>query len=220
MKRTIGSDVKVIEYSGKVDFFNCLTHAIGAVLSVFALVIMVARAEGFRNTFSAVVYGVALIAVYTVSAVYHGLKVGEAKRIARIVDHSTVPLLIAGTATPCALISLYNVSEIHGILVFVMGWFCALFGIFSKIFFFEKLKKVTMAVYIVSGTVMLLSAVPLLEEIDKGAFGQLVFGSVLYVIGAIFCGLGVKRPVFHIVFHLFVMAASAVHFYVILTYGF
>ena len=220
MKRTIGSDVKVIEYSGRVDFLNCLTHATGAVLSVAALFMMLTRAEGLRSTFSAVVYGIALIAVYTVSAVYHGLKVGEAKRIARLVDHSTVPLLIAGTATPCALISLYNVSEIHGIVVFTMGWFCALFGVVSKLFFFEKLKRVTMAVYIVSGTVMLLCAVPLLGEIDKGAFGQIVFGSVLYVIGAVFCGLGVKRPYLHVVFHLFVMAASAVHFYVILTHGF
>lgn len=216
----IGTDVKVIEYSKRVDFLNCLTHAAGAALSVAALVILLTRAEGFRNTFSAVVYGFALIAVYTVSAVYHGLKVGEAKRIARLVDHSTVPLLIAGTATPCALISLYEVSHFHGILVFAMGWFCALFGIFSKIFFFEKLKSVTMTVYIVSGAVMLLCAVPLLGEIDKGAFGQIVFGSVLYVIGAIFCGLGIRRPYLHVVFHLFVMAASAVHFYVILTHGF
>lgn len=216
----IGEDVKVIEYSKKVDFANCLTHAVGAVLSVIALVAFLTRAEGFRSIFSAVVYGLSLVAVYTVSAVYHGLKVGEMKRIARLIDHSTVPLLIAGTATPCALISLYEVSHFHGILVFSMGWLCAFFGIFSKIFFFEKLKSVTMAVYIVSGLVMTLCAVPLLGEIDKGAFGKIVFGSVLYVIGAIFCGLGVKRPVLHIVFHLFVMAASAVHFYVILNYGF
>lgn len=216
----IGKDVKVIEYSGRVDFFNCLTHGIGAVLSVLALSALLMRAEDFRSTFSAAVYGMSLLAVYTASAVYHGLKAGEGKRIARLVDHSAVPLLIAGTATPCALISLYSVSRPHGILVCTLGWLCALFGIFSKLFFFEKLKRVTMAVYIASGTVMLLSAVPLLGQINKGAFGELVIGGAVYVVGAIFCGLGVKRPYLHIVFHLFVMAASALHFYVILNYCF
>lgn len=220
MKRAIGSDVKVIEYSKKTDFFNCLTHAIGAALSVLALTAAVIKAEGARAVFSAAVYGLALIAVYTASAVYHGLKSGEAKRIARIVDHSAVPLLIAGTATPCALISLYEISHRHGLIIFAMGWFCALFGIFSKILFFEKLKKVTMAVYIVSGAVMLLSAVPVLDKINTGAFAQLVLGAAVYVAGAVFCALGAKKEVLHVIFHLLVMTASAVHFYAIYTFVF
>ena len=139
----LAKEVKLIEYSKRVDFFNCITHAAGAIAAVAALVLMVIKAQGARHTVSAVIYGLSMIAVYSVSAVYHGLKNGEAKRIARLVDHSTVPFLIAGTATPCALITLYDISRPHSILVLVLAWFCAVFGLISKIFYFEKLKNVT-----------------------------------------------------------------------------
>lgn len=208
-------EVKLIEYSKRVDFFNCLTHFVGAVLSVVALVMLLMKAQGLRETVAFGVYGITMVAVYAVSAFYHGLPKGELKRKARLADHMTVPLLIAGTATPCALISLYRVNVSAGIFVFTLGWLCTLFGIFSKLFFFEKLKNITMTVYIVSGAVMLMSVLPLLDEINSAAFGELVLGAFLYLTGAVFCGLGVKRPFFHVVFHIFVMLGSAVHFYVI-----
>lgn len=208
----VAKDVKLIEYSKSVDRWNCITHAVGAVFSVFALVFMLLESQGARELASAVIYGVSMLAVYTVSAVYHGLKNGEAKRIARLVDHSAIPVLIAGTATPCALITLYEVSMPHSLTVFSIAWFCAAFGIISKVFFFEKLKAVTMAVYIISCVVMLGCAVPLLGEIDSEAFGGIVIGCVIYVVGAIFCYLGIKRPVLHVVFHVFVFAATATHY--------
>ncbi len=214
----IGTDVKIIEYSRKVDFGNTLTHAAGAVLSLAGLIFMLASSDSGRERLCSLIYGLSLIAVYTVSSIYHGLKPSEAKRIARLVDHSTVPLLIAGTTTPCALISLYDVSPIHGITVLCMAWFCALFGIFSKLFFFEKLKAVTMAVYMISGAVMLLSAVPRLDELESKGFWWLVVGCVFYVIGAILCGMGVKRPYLHIVFHIFILIASSIHFFAVYNY--
>ena len=214
----IGKNVKLIEYSKGVDFGNCITHALGAVLSVAALAAMILKAEGARHMASAVIYGISMIAVYTVSAVYHGLKSGEAKRIARLIDHSTVPVLIAGTATPCALITLFEISVSHGLAVLCLGWGCALFGMVSKLFFFEKLRKVTVAVYIISCFFMVCCAVPLLSEINKQAFAGILLGNALYLIGAAFCGLGIKRPVMHVVFHVFVILASAVHFAVVYIY--
>lgn len=214
----VAKNVELIEYSKGVDLGNCLTHAAGAVLSVAALIMMTVRAEGARHTASAVIYGLSLIAVYSVSAIYHGLKNGEAKRIARLIDHSTVPVLIAGTATPCALITLYEISVPHSMLVFFLGWGCTLFGIISKLFFFQKAKKISVSVYIIFGLIMICSAVPLLGEINPRAFAGLVIGSAFYLIGAVFCGLGIKRPYFHVVFHVFVLIASAIHFAVIYTY--
>lgn len=216
----IGQDVKLIEYSKKIDFANCLSHAVGAALALPALVLMLLKAQTAIQTVSAVVYGVSLFAVYTVSAVYHGLKSGEAKRRARIADHSTIPVLIAGTATPCALLTLMEISKFHGLFVFCLAWFCALFGIFSKIFFFEKLKAATMTVYIVSCAVMLASVIPILDKISSEAFEGLVIGCVFYLIGAILCGLGIKRPVLHVVFHVFVLLGSISHFFVIYSYIF
>ena len=214
----IGYDVKLIEYSKSVDRWNCLTHAAGAFLSVLGAVALITKATSPRHLFSATVYGIALIAVFTVSSVYHGLPQGERKRRARLIDHSTVPLLIAGTATPCAMVSLFEVRVSLGITVMVLAWFCTLFGLFSKIFFFEKLKSVTMAVYIISSVIMLTSVVPVTDKVNMGAFGYLVAGCMFYLAGAVLCGLGAKRPVLHIVFHVFVMIASGIHYYVIYTF--
>lgn len=216
----IGKDVEVIEYSKKVDFWNCLTHAAGAVLSLVALVLFVLKAQDSRHMAAGIIYGCSLIAVYTVSSVYHGLPCGELKRRARLLDHCTVPVLIAGTATPCALITLFNLSVMHGIFVLMLAWGCTLFGIFSKLFFFEKLKNITVAVYIGSGLLMLLSVIPLVGQMNKNAFSEILLGCLCYLIGAVFCGLGIKRPWLHAVFHVFVLFGSLFHFYSVYMYMF
>lgn len=214
------NQVRLIEYDKKTDFLNCVTHAAGAVLALAGLIMIIVRTNGAqgRIVFSGVVYALTLIAVYTASAVYHGLPYGEAKRTARLADHTAIPLLFAGTATVSGLVSLYEVSPAHGITVFCCAWLCAVFGIVSKLFFFEKLKAVTMVVYIAGGAAMLISAVTHLGTLDTKAFFIFSAGCILYIIGALFCRAGIKKPPFHIVFHLFVMAGSALHYYVIYRY--
>ncbi len=214
----LGKEVKLIEYSRKVDKGNCITHAAGAAAAAVGFVFLLLKADGIRSVLSAVVYGLALVAVYTVSAVYHGLPSGEPKRRARLVDHSTVPVLIAGTATPCALMTLWNLNAAHSVFVLAIGWGCTLFGIFSKLFFFEKLKSVTVAVYIISSLAMLLSAIPVLGKINGDAFGGLLLGNLFYLTGALFCAIGRKREVMHVVFHVFTVVASASHWFVIYNY--
>ena len=214
----LGKNVGLIEYSHKVDAANCVTHAIGAVAAAVGLVFLAVKASGARSVVSAVVFGLSLVAVYTASAVYHGLPSSETKRTARLVDHSTVPVLFAGTATPCALITLWNISPKHCAVVLALGWGCTLFGVISKLFFFEKLKNITVAVYIVSGIAMLATAVPLLGEINGDAFGGLLIGNAFYLIGGLFCAVGRKRPAMHVVFHVLTVIGSAVHYYVIYSY--
>lgn len=214
----LGKDVKLIEYSRGVDLGNCITHAVGAVAAAVGFVFLFFAASGVRGVLSAVVYGLSLLAVYTVSAVYHGLPAGEAKRRARLVDHSTVPVLIAGTATPCALMTLWNLNPVHSAFVLAVGWGCTLFGIISKLFFFEKLKSVTVAVYIISSVAMLLSAIPVLGKINGGAFGGLLLGNAFYLTGALFCAIGRKREAMHVVFHVLTVIASAIHYFVIYSY--
>lgn len=214
----LGKDVGLIEYSKKVDAANCVTHAVGAAMAAVGFFFLVMRANGLRSIVSAVVFGLSLFAVYAVSSVYHGLPAGEAKRRARLVDHSTVPVLFAGTATPCALITLWNISPKHCAVVLALGWGCTVFGIISKLFFFEKLKNVTVAVYIVSGIAMLATAVPLLGKINSDAFGGLLVGNALYLIGGAFCAIGRKKPAMHVVFHVLTVLGSAVHYFVICFY--
>lgn len=214
----VTKEVGLIEYSSKVDFWNSATHAAGAALAVAGAVALVMKAEGLRETVAVLIYALSLFAVYFISALYHGLPAGEAKRRARLADHTAIPTLIAGTATPCALITLFQVSKGSGVFVLAVAWGCAAFGVISKLFFFRKLRGVTVAVYIISIVLMLSSGVPLLDRIDNDAFNLLLYGNVAYALGAICCGLGIKRERFHVVFHLFVLAASIFHFYAIYNY--
>ncbi len=217
-------NIKLIEYTKRQELFNTLTHAAGALFACAALLLCLnkTQGEGIRAAGSACIYCSSFIAVYTASALYHGLPPGEAKRIFRLFDHIAIPLLLAGTTTPCALITLCRTSHIHGYAVFFTGWFCALFGVITKLFFFnsEKLKAVCMAVYFIGGSAMLFSAVPRLGSINKTGFLLLCLGCLAYTAGAVFCKLGIKRPWLHTVFHLFVLAGSIIHFYVIYTYIF
>ena len=214
-------DVKLIEYSKPVDVLNCITHAIGAALAVIGMVFLVKKSLILSDTvgvISCIIYSVSLIAVYAISALYHGLPQGEAKRKARLFDHLAIPLLLAGTSTPCALITLRRVSTPNSILVITIAWFCAIFGIVAKLFFFEKLKVAVMAVYFTGGAIMLLSTVPLLENINKTGFLILVVGCVAYTVGALFCHGGIKRPWMHVIFHIFTVFGSAFHYFAIYAY--
>ncbi len=214
-------DVKLIEYSKPVDALNCITHAIGAALAVMGMVFLVKKSLILSDTvgvISCIIYSISLIAVYAISALYHGLPQGEAKRKARLFDHLAIPLLLAGTSTPCALITLRRVSTPNSILVITIAWFCAIFGIIAKLFFFEKLKAAVMAVYFTGGAIMLLSTVPLLENINKTGFLILVLGCVAYTVGALFCHGGIKRPWMHIIFHAFTVFGSALHYLAIYSY--
>ena len=214
-------DVKLIEYSKPVDALNCITHAIGAALAVIGMVFLVKKSLILSDTvgvISCIIYSVSLIAVYAISALYHGLPQGEAKRKARLFDHLAIPLLLAGTSTPCALITLRRVSTPNSILVITIAWFCAIFGIVAKLFFFEKLKVAVMAVYFTGGAIMLLSTVPLLENINKTGFLILVLGCIAYTVGALFCHGGIKRPWMHVIFHIFTVFGSAFHYFAIYAY--
>ena len=179
---------------------------------------MLMKAADTVQYVSVILYGVSLCAVYVMSSVYHFLPCCEAKRRARLFDHCMVPLLIAGTATPCSLLILSDISIHHGLFVLIVSWSCTAFGIFTRLFFFEKLKNLTVGVYIVSGIMMFVSVIPVMQYIKDGIFEKMLSGSALYLTGAVFCLMGVRRPWLHVIFHLFVLAGSAVHFYAVYTY--
>ncbi|MBR4727807.1 MAG: hemolysin III family protein [Clostridia bacterium] len=215
--------VTLVEYSAAQERANCLTHAAGAVCAAvcFAAALMKTVPTGSaRRIVAAAVYCAAFLTVYVCSAVYHGLRPGPAKRTARRLDHMAIPLLLAGTATPCALISLHRVSPATGTAVFVIAWVCAAFGVISKLFLFESklFKTLCMVVYFTGGAVMMLLAVPLLGQIDRTAFLLLTAGCLLYAAGAVFCRIGMRRPWFHTAFHVLVLLGSLVQFGVIYHY--
>ena len=214
--------VELIEYTKAQDALNCVTHALGAVLGAAVLILLIKKAAPFssaRYMAAAVVYGLSIICS-TARRSLSRLPQGEAKRTARLVDHLVIPVLLAGTATPCSLITLYNHNKICCAVVLLLGWGSVMFGFIAKLFFFQKTKAACVAVYIIAGAVMLSCSLAVIDEINVHALLLLVFGCAVYLFGSIFCAVGRKHPWFHVPFHIFMVAGSMIHAYVIYEYIF
>ena len=167
-----------------------------------------------RSTISIVafsIYGFCSLALYTSSTVYHSIQNEKWKKISRVFDHSSIFLLIAGTYTPVALLTMTGYWRI-GILASV--WVIAILGIGFKIITFpnfDKHKVFSLSLYILMGWIVIVALRPMLKAIPLGFFGWLLAGGLVYTFGTIFYSIK-KIPYHHAIWHLFVLAGSVLHF--------
>ena len=191
--------------------FNTITHGIGSVLSIVALVLMVVYASYNSDAWSIVgvsIFGSTLILLYMSSTLYHAFSNGRVKQIFKTLDQSFVYLLIAGTYTPVLLITLRNTL---GWTVFGLVWVMAIGGITHRIFFFDKLKKLSLVSYIVMGWLSLIVFKSLLNAAPAELVVWLLIGGAFYTGGLIFYSWE-KLPFNHAIWHLFVLGGSFSHF--------
>lgn len=210
--------IDVPKYSLGEEIMSAITHGVGALLSVVALILCVVVSASHGNAlgvFCSVVYGVTLIILYTMSTLYHSLAVNNAKRVFRIIDHCSIFLLIAGTYTPFTLLAL---DHPLGIYLFAIIWIVAILGIVLNSIDLKKFKLISVIGYLVLGWIIIFCYDSLTQNVPEGGILLLVAGGVIYTIGAIFYVFGKKVKYFHSVFHLFVLAASVLHFLSILIY--
>ncbi len=196
---------------------NTLTHAIGAALSVAALVCMVVYASAWGDAYKIVsvsIYGATLIALYLASTLYHSAKDPRVKRMMKLVDHSCIYLLIAGTYTPFALVSIRGG---WGWSMFGIIWGLALLGIVFKLVFIHKVDKLGVAIYVAMGWLGVVAVVPMVRVFPAQGLLYIAAGGLLYTVGALVY-LWRSLPYNHAIWHLFVMAGSACHFVAIYWY--
>ena len=191
--------------------FNTITHGIGFVLSIVALVLMVVYASYNSDAWSIVgvsIFGSTLILLYMSSTLYHAFSNGRVKQIFKTLDQSFIYLLIAGTYTPVLLITLRNTL---GWTVFGLVWAMAIGGITHRIFFFDKLKKLSLVSYILMGWLSLIVFKSLLNAAPAELVVWLLIGGAFYTGGIIFYSWE-KLPFNHAIWHLFVLGGSFSHF--------
>jgi len=197
-------------YTVGEEIANSLTHAVGLVLSVAGLCVLVylgvVRDEALHVA-SAGVYGMTLVALYAASTLYHAFRKPEIKRILRILDHSAIYLLIAGSYTPFVLV---GIGGGWGWMLFGIVWSMAVAGILFKVFFTGRFAVLSTAAYVGMGWLGVVAFKPLIESLPINAIVWLVLGGVLYTAGTIFYHR--KLPYSHALWHLFVLAGSACHF--------
>jgi len=197
-------------YSPLEEGINIYSHATGLVLSLVALALMVTRAGLYGNTLQVVsvcVFGASLVALYGASTIYHSSTNTLVRARLRIVDHATIYILIAGTYTPFALITL-NGSV--GWMLFAVSWGMAATGIMLKLFFTGRFNLLSTLMYVFMGWIIVFAVKPLVNSLPLEGIYWLVAGGLSYTFGAVIYSIK-KIPLNHAIFHLFVLLGSICH---------
>lgn len=196
---------------------NALTHGIGLVLVLVAVPILIVLAARSGNVWDVVgvsIYGTTLISLYTASTMYHAVRHPPAKRVLRILDHSAIYLLIAGTYTPFTLV---NLRGAWGWTLFGLVWTLALFGIVWKVVRVERHEVISTILYVAMGWLVVIAVRPLSHAIPIGGLAWLLAGGLAYTLGVAF--FGASRLRFnHAVWHLFVLVGSTCHYVAVMRY--
>ena len=215
-------DRQLPDYFRGEEIMNMVTHIVGGGLGLIAMVLCVVQAALHRNAYGvvgSVIDGFSLIALYTVSSVYHGLKPGMGKKVMQVLDHCTIYLLIAGSYTPIALSALREVSPALGWGIFGVEWGLLALAVTLTAIDLRQYREFSMICYIGMGWAIIPFWKTTMEALGAVGFGLLLAGGILYTIGAILYGIGSKRHWIHSVFHIFVVLGSICHFFAIFLYA-
>lgn len=197
------------------EWFNSISHLFGAIAGFLGLVVLVVVSVQSGDPWKIVsfsIYGVTLLFLYAASTLYHSTK-GRAKALFQLLDHHGIYLLIAGTYTPFALVTL---RDSWGWTIFSIIWGLAVTGILIDTFQRHGRRILPLIIYMVMGWLIIIVLKPLLRELSTGGFVLLLLGGLLYTVGVIFYVLDHKVSYFHGIWHLFVLGGSFMHYFTVL----
>jgi hemolysin III len=197
--------------------FNSISHLVGAGLALAGAIVLVTLAARLGDPWKIVsfsIYGAMLVALYAFSTIYHSVR-GPAKVLLRKFDHCAIYLLIAGTYTPFALVSLRGT---WGWWLLGIVWSLALFGIVQELWLGKRTRVLSLILYVLMGWLALVAVVPLWQALTPSGFAWLLAGGALYTGGLVFYATDHKLRHGHGMWHLCVVSGSGCHFYTILHY--
>jgi len=204
-------------YETKEEKLNVITHGIGFLLSIAALVLLVVYASKEGTVWhitSFAIFGASLIVLYAASTLYHYTQNPDLRFKLNILDHSAIYVLIAGTYTPFTLVVLEGWV---GWTIFGLSWGLAIIGIVFKVFYFGKFDKISTIAYVLMGWVIILAIKPLIDSFPVNGLWWLLAGGISYTVGALLYSIKSIRYN-HAIFHIFVLIGSFCHFMAIFFY--
>ena len=199
------------------EIANSTTHGVGALLSLVGLAVLLARAVTYGTSVhivSVAIYGASLFLLHLSSTLYHALHAPRAKRVFWIFDHASIFLLIAGTYTPFLLLALWGS---WGLTLMIAIWSLAIVGIVFKSLFIGRLRKASVVLYVLMGWLIVVASRELWISVPHQALLLVVIGGLSYTGGVVFY-VWKRLPYSHMIWHLFVLAGSACHYFAILLY--
>ena len=223
MKRTKLKDRILPPYTRGEEIFNMVSHISGGGLGVIMAALCIVKAFLNQDAFQIVgafIYGISMVALYTMSSIYHGLIPVTAKKVFQIIDHCAIFILIAGTYTPIALCNLREYNPFFGWGLFGFVWVMAILGVTFNAIDLKKYSVFSNVCYIAVGWCVLFVIKALLSSMALAGFWWLLAGGIAYTVGAIFyAAAAVKKTKYiHSVFHLFVVVGSLLQFFAIFFY--
>ncbi|MFA5683634.1 MAG: hemolysin III family protein [Lysobacteraceae bacterium] len=195
----------------RAELANALTHGVGAAAALAGGAVLITLAALFGDGWQlagSIVFGVTLLLLYTASTLYHAIQHPVAKGRLKVFDHCAIYLLIAGTYTPFTLISLRGP---WGWSLFAAIWTLALAGVIFKLFYTGRFKRLSTAIYIAMGWLVIVAAKPMLASLDGWTLGWLLAGGLSYTLGTYFYHRESIRYS-HAIWHMFVIGGSVCHF--------
>ena len=208
------------KYTLGEEITNSITHGIGVIFGITILVLTIIIAAKNKNTAGIVascIYASTMIIMFLMSCLYHVLSPNlKAKKVLRVIDHCDIYAFIAGSYTPFC-ISL--IGGLEGWRLFGIIWSCAILGIIINAINIEKFKKLSLALYLIMGWMIIISFNSLYNAIQTPGLILLLTGGIIYTIGAILYVVGHKVRYMHSVFHIFVLAGCILQSFSILFYA-
>ena len=222
LKRTKLADRQLPNYSTGEEIMNTVTHIVGGAMGVAALTMCVMLAAQNRNIYGVIgssIYGFCMIALYSVSSVYHGLRPGMGKKVMQVIDHCTIYFLICGTYTVIALSAIRPIYPKLGWLLLGFEWIMAIIATVLTAIDLNQYRVFSMICYIGMGWAIIPFAKVVMQVLTKPGFYLLLAGGIAYTIGAVLYGIGSKKKWMHSVFHIFVDIGSLLQFLCVAMYA-
>ena len=205
--------------SREEEIANSLSHGFGLLAALVAIPFLIRHAvrqgdAGF--VVGASIFAATMVLLYLASTLYHALPAGRAKRVFRVIEHSAIFLLIAGTYTPFTLGVLRGA---WGWTLLGLVWGIAVTGVTLKALNRLTHPVLTTSLYLLMGWLIVIAAQPLSERVSASGLLWLVAGGLAYTLGVIFFALDSRLRYGHFIWHLFVMAGTACHYFAVLGYA-
>ncbi|MEI6306308.1 MAG: hemolysin III family protein [Deltaproteobacteria bacterium] len=215
--KSIDIHSRLVCYSEREELFNRCTHGIGALVSLIGAIILITLASRQHDVYrivSACVYSVAIVSFYCLSTIYHSVSKPYIRYVFRILDHASIYLMIAGSYTPFALVTMRGP---WGWSLFGTVWGLGTVGAVMKIFTTHRLRIIGPILYIALGWIVVIAIKPLSAALHPNGILLLFAGGAAYTIGVIFY-LWDRLLYNHTIWHIFVLTGSLCHFCAILFY--
>ena len=220
MKRTKICMRNLPYYSKGEETMNTVTHIVGGGLSCIMLVLCIVKPvllSQLEDLLGAIIYGISLLCVYTISSIYHGLHPGTAKKVMQVLDHCMIYFLIAGTYTPILSAIMPKYHNI-GCAMLVIEWGLGITAATLTAIDLKRYRVFSMVCYITMGWCLIFFMPQVMDALSMQCFLWILSGGIAYTVGAVIYGLGTKFKWMHTVFHLFVILGSVMQFIGIILY--